>query len=263
MAVNLGHFHTTKKLLIINQPQITLFGNTNQGKNIIHLAAATGSAALLPLLLDSYNTIHLVNSADNMLRTPLHDAADKGQLKQVEILLERGAMVKRTVDGFSPLHYACLQGHLSVVKKLIERYPFHKDLLTRNKDTPLHLAARSGHAAIVKFLLDYGALLMHNGQQASFLDLAIFNMDYKVASVAAKHDRWQECLDFKSPIHPAPIISLVQNIPKVAQIVLDRSITSSQLHSTDPKYWKRYDFKYILNLPTDPAETRQPSYGLC
>ena len=260
IAVKLGHFDTTEKLL--KRPQITMFGNTNQGKNIIHLAAATSNTVLLSLLLDSYSTLHLINEADNKLCTPLHDAANKGQLKHVEILLDRGAMIKSNVDGFSPLHYACLQGHLSIAKKLVERHPFQSDLLTRNKDTPLHLAARSGHAAIVKFLLEWGVLLAHNCQQASFLDLAIINRDYDVTSVVVKHKRWQECLDFVSPMHPSPMIHLVQNLPEVAQIVMDNSITSAQLHPTNPKYWKRYDFKYILDMPTDTTDTKQPPTGL-
>lgn len=260
IAVSLGHFDTTEKLL--KRPQITMFGNTNQGKNIIHLAAATSNTVLLSLLLDSYSTLHLINEADNKLCTPLHDAANKGQLKHVEILLDRGAMIKSTVEGFSPLHYACLQGHLSIVKKLVDRHPFQSDLLTRNKDTPLHLAARSGHAAIVKFLLDWGVLLVHNCQQASFLDLAITNRDYDVTNVAVKHDRWQECLDFISPMHPPPMINLVQNLPEVAQIVMDNSITSAQLHPTNSKYWKHYDFKYILDMPAGTANAEQFPTGL-
>ena len=262
IAVSLGHFDTTEKLL--KRPQITLFGNTHQGKNIIHLAAASSNTVLLSLLLDSYSTLHLINEADNKLCTPLHDVANKGQLKHVEILMDRGAMIKSTVDGFSPLHYACLQGHLSIVKKLIERHPFQSDLLTRNKDTPLHLAARSGHADIVKFLLDWGVLLVHNCQQASFLDLAIINRDYDVTSVTVKHNRWQECLDFISPIHAPPMIHLIQNLPEVARMVMDNSITSAQLHSTNSKYWKHYDFKYILDMPSDTvtANTQLSTGGL-
>ena len=260
LAVSLGYLDTTEKLL--KQPKVNIFGNTVQGKNIIHLAAATSNAVLLSLLIDSYNTLHLINEGDNTLCTPLHDAANTGQLKHVETLLDRGAIVKSTVDGFSPLHFACLQGHLGVVKKLYERHPFQNDLITHNKDTPLHLAARSGHAEIVKFLLDSGVLLTHNNQQASFLDLALFNRDYEVASVAVKHKRWQECLDFISPTHPAPMIHLVQNIPEVAQIVMDHSITSAQLHPTDPCYWKRYDFKYILDIPKDTVDRKHLSCGL-
>ena len=260
LAVSLGHLDTTEKIL--KQPKMNIFMKTHRGKNIIHLAAATSNAALLSLLLDSHNTLHLINEADNMLCTPLHDAADKGQLKQVEMLLDRGAMIKSTVDGYSPLHYACLQGHLSVVKKLSERHPFQNNLFTHNKDTPLHLAARNGHATIVKFLLDSGVLLTHNKQHASFLDIALFNRDCEVASVAVKHKRWQECLDFISPAHPAPMIHLVQNIPEVAQIVMDHSITAAHLHPTHPCYWKHYDFKYILDMPNNNREAKQPPHGL-
>ena len=256
LAVSLGYIDTTEKFL--KQPQANIFGSTHKGKNVIHLAAATSNAALLSLLLDSHNTLHLINKADNMLCTPLHDAANKGQLKQVEILLDRGAMIKSTVDGYSPLHYACLQGHLSVVQKLSERHPFQNDLFTNNKDTPLHLAARNGHAAIVKFLLDSGVLLTHNNQQASFLDIAVFNRDSGVATVAVKHNRWQECLDFISPVHPAPMIHLIQNIPEVTQIVMDHSITSAKLHPTHPCYWKHYDFKYILDMPKDNGDEKNP-----
>ena len=255
LAVSLGHLDTTEKIL--KQHKINISVKTHQGKNVIHLAATTSNAALLSLLLDSHNTLHLINEADNMLCTPLHDAADKGQLKQVETLLDRGATIKSTVDGYSPLHYACLQGHLSVVKKLSERHPFHNDLFTNNKDTPLHLAAENSHAPVIKFLLDSGMQLTHNKQQASFLDIALFNRDYEVASVAVKHKRWQECLDFTSPIHPTPMINLVQNIPEVAQIVMDQSITTAKLHPTHPCYWKHYDFKYILNMPKDSGGTKR------
>ena len=260
LAVSLGYFDTTEELL--RRPQMTIFGNTNKGKNIIHLAAANNNAILLSLLLDSYNALHLVNEVDDNLCTPLHDAADNGQLKQVEILLDRGAVIKSTVDGFSPLHYACLRGYLNIAKKLIERHPFQNDLVTHNKDTPLHLAARSGHAEIVKLLLDSGVLLSHNNQQASFFDLALFNRDYQVASVAVKHKRWEECLDFISPTHPTPMIHLVQSIPEVAQIVMDQSITSAKLHKTHPCYWKQYDFKYILDIHKDTVDSKHHPRGL-
>ena len=260
LAVTLGHLDSTEKIL--KQSKTNIFVNAYQGKNIIHLAAATSNTALLSLLLDSHDTLHLINEVDNTLHTPLHDAADKGQLKQVEILMDRGAMIKRTVDGYSPLHYACLQGHLSVAKKLNEQHPFQNDLFTHNEDTPLHLAAKNSHAPIVKFLLDSGMRLTHNKEQASFLDIALFNRDYEVASVAVKHERWQECLDFISPIHPTPMIHLVQNIPKVAQIVMDKSITTSQLHPTHPCYWKHYDFKYILDIPKDSRGTKRHPSGL-
>ena len=225
LAVSLSHFDTTEKLLKQPRSQVSKFDTTNQGKNIIHLAAVITNADLLSLLLDSHDTWHLINDGDNKLCTPLHDAANEGQLKQVEILMDNGAMIKNTIDGFSPLHCACLQGHLSVVKRLMERHPFQSNLFTLKEDTPLHLAAENGHAAIVKFLLDWGVLLTHNCQEASFLDLAISKKHFEVASVAVKHKRWQECLDFHSSAYPIPMIHLIQNIPEVVEIVMDHSIT--------------------------------------
>jgi len=179
--------------------------------------------------------------------TPLHDAAENGNLKQVALLLDRGSMILSTTDGFTPLHFACSRGHLNVATKLIKRHPFQIYSITKNDDTAIHLAATNGHSAIVKLLLDNDVPITHNAQQASFVDIAMFNRDNCVALTAVKHKRWQECLDLVSPIHPVPMIHLIQTLPDVAQAVMDRSITSANLHPNDPLYWKKYDFKYLLN----------------
>ena len=42
--------------------------------------------------------------------------------------------------------------------------------------------------------------------------------------------KWQECLDLVSPIHPAPMIHLVHALPEVAKMVMDHSITSVKLY---------------------------------
>ena len=140
------------------------------------------------------------------------------------MLLDRDSMIVTTVDGYTPLHFACFKGHLNVAAKLIKRHPLQKDLVTHNGDTALHLAATNGHSTVVKLLLDNGVPVTHNAQQASFLDIALFKKDSNMVLVTVNHIRWQECLDLVSPNHPAPMIHLVQTLPDAAQAVMDHSI---------------------------------------
>ena len=245
LAVSLGHLDTVERLL--KDQKLNLFKTTKQGKTLLHLAAVTNNGAILPFLLDLQSTATLVNKPDESLHTPLHDAAMHGNLKQVILLMDRGATFSNAQNGYSPLHYACENGHLSVARKILERHPFQIHYVTKNQDTALHVAARNGHAAIVKFLLDSGTPITLNAQQSSFLTIALFNRDSKVTSEVVKNDRWQECLDLVSPIHPAPMIHLVHALPEVAKMVMDHSITSAPLHPTHPNYWKKYDFKYLLD----------------
>ena len=261
LAVSLGHLDTVEKLLEDHKPN--LFKTTNQGKSLLHLAAATSNSTILPFLLNLEGMMCLVNKPDQNLCTPLHDAAMNGHLKQVMLLMDRGATFSSAHNGCSPLHYACQNGHLSVAQMLLEQHSFQMYYVTKNEDTALHVAARNGHAAIVKLLLDSGIPITHNSQQASFLDIALFNRDSKVASEAVKNDRWQECLDLVSPIHPAPMIHLVHALPEVAKMVMDHSITSASLHPTHPSYWKKYDFKYLLDGPrSEPADKRKRPHGI-
>ena len=245
LAVSLGHLDTVERLL--KSQKSDAFKVTKQGKTLLHLAAATNNGTILSSVLDIQGTASLVNKPDENLHTPLHDAAMHGHLKQVTLLMDRGATFTSAQDGFSPIHYACQKGHFSVVQKILERHPFQKHYVTTNDDTALHVAARNGHAAIVKLLLDSGTPITHNSQQASFFDIALFNRDSKVASEAVKSDRWQECLDLVSPMHPAPMIHLVHSLPDVARMVMDHSMSSAPLHPPDPQYWKKYDFKYLLD----------------
>jgi len=54
--------------------------------------------------------------------TPLHMAAVKGDLRIVELLVEKGAEVEvLTHDQQTPLHKACLYNNVECIKFLLDR----------------------------------------------------------------------------------------------------------------------------------------------
>lgn len=90
-------------------------------------------------------------------RTPVHEAAQRGETRQLQQLIESGACVNQvTVDSITPLHAASLQGQAQCVQLLLAA---GAQVDARNIDgsTPLCDACASGSVECVKLLLSYGA----------------------------------------------------------------------------------------------------------
>ena len=94
----------------------------------------------------------------NPVEAPLADAVMRGDTARVRALLKQGVDVNAAQpDGMSPLHWAAQRGDLSSAQVLVYAGA-RVDALTRNGNyTPLHIAAREGRAAVVKLLLANGA----------------------------------------------------------------------------------------------------------
>ncbi|OCT89250.1 ankyrin repeat and SOCS box containing 13 L homeolog isoform X1 [Xenopus laevis] len=85
-------------------------------------------------------------------RTPVHDASRHGNTSQLRELIDSGVCVNLvTVDSITPLHEACLHGHIQCVKLLLV------DARNIDGSTPLCDASAAGSLECVKFLLDNGA----------------------------------------------------------------------------------------------------------
>jgi BRCA1-associated RING domain protein 1 len=94
---------------------------------------------------------------NNLGETPLHSAAIKGDLSQVDRLLNEGADPNVTDNaGWTPLHEACNHGYHDIVKRLISNGAL-VNIPGYNNDTPLHDAIRNSHYHIVPTLLESGA----------------------------------------------------------------------------------------------------------
>ena len=87
--------------------------------------------------------------------TPLHTAAQSGEVDKVWKLLEGGKYDVNCVDGqgWTPLHEAAYRGHLGVVRLLISEFKAEVNASTNSGSTPLHWAAEGGHLDVVRVLI--------------------------------------------------------------------------------------------------------------
>lgn len=92
-------------------------------------------------------------------RTFLSLAAEKGQLQCLQLLFNTGCNIN-SYDVFrqTPLWWACKEGHLDVVKFLVETGADPELASTEGPFTaPIYCAALEGHRSVVEYLLDKGA----------------------------------------------------------------------------------------------------------
>jgi ankyrin repeat protein len=102
--------------------------------------------------------------------SPLMIASLRGETGLVTRLIERGADVNK--PGWTPLHYAATNGHLAIMRLLLEKYAYI-DAAAPNGSTPLMMAAQFGSPDAVKLLLEEGAdPLLKNPRGQSAIDFA-------------------------------------------------------------------------------------------
>jgi ankyrin repeat protein len=91
--------------------------------------------------------------------SPLLIAAQEGHVDVVRCLVESGAGINQTVHhGVSPLYIATLQGHVDVVRYLVSDLGTDVNQAMNNGDTPLHIAVQMGNFDVVRCLVsDLGA----------------------------------------------------------------------------------------------------------
>lgn len=96
----------------------------------------------------------------------LSAAAQMGDLASCQTLLRRGANVNEIDSaGFLPIHYACSNGFVDIVKLLLEYGSDPSAYLTGH--SPIEMAARNGHSEAIKILVAFGAFIDEKGLAGS------------------------------------------------------------------------------------------------
>ena len=86
-------------------------------------------------------------------------AADEGHLEVVRFLVESGANKDQGTadDGSTPLLIAAQNGHLRIVRFLVGSGANKDQVRTDDGAAPLIMAAKNGHLEVVRFLVESGA----------------------------------------------------------------------------------------------------------
>ncbi|KAI4332971.1 hypothetical protein L6164_017835 [Bauhinia variegata] len=124
------------------------------GNSALHAAIATRDLALLNHILDKRPELMYLRDEDGGL--PLHYAAFIGFLLGVRTLLKKSTLtaVEWNTKGHCPIHLACKEGQVEVVKEFLQQeWPIGTNLLNKKGQNILHVAAKSGKDNVVKYLL--------------------------------------------------------------------------------------------------------------
>jgi len=99
----------------------------------------------------------LLCQKDGKGRNALHLASLIGYLEGVQFLLKkiRNGAFEYDDEGLYPIHVASKNGHVKVVKELINLWPDPKEFLTRKSKNILHVAAENDRENVVRYMLGY------------------------------------------------------------------------------------------------------------
>nr|XP_039270319.1 transient receptor potential cation channel subfamily A member 1-like isoform X1 [Styela clava] len=214
----------------------------------LHFAAQYGRYNACKKLISSPQGPNIINEKDNLGMTPLHYAAENGHTKIVELLLNKGAVCHRNIRGESVLHVTATNGYTRTIKILVHMNKTLLDHVDENGNTALHHAGCASQVSTVKLLMDLNEKVQRNNEGHTFFTYAIQNQNREVALATVLHDRYEEAMQeffkTKEAIN-VPSLMLIQHLPDVWQVALDRSITTADCSPKHRNYWVRYQFKYL------------------
>ncbi|KAL9905738.1 transient receptor potential cation channel A1 [Glossina fuscipes fuscipes] len=139
----------------------------NNGYYPIHEAAKNASSKTMEVFFQwgeqrNCTREEMISFYDSEGNVPLHSAVHGGDIKAVELCLKSGAKISTQQHDLStPVHLACAQGAIEIVKLMFTMQPMEKRICLSRTDvqkmTPLHCASMFDHPDIVEYLVQEGA----------------------------------------------------------------------------------------------------------
>uniref|UniRef100_A0A6P7H0Z0 Uncharacterized protein LOC114343091 n=1 Tax=Diabrotica virgifera virgifera TaxID=50390 RepID=A0A6P7H0Z0_DIAVI len=146
----------------------------NQGRSLVHMAAAGDAVDVLDFLKNESNFSLNLDLSDNDGFTPSHMAAANNSLKAIKYHKKQGANLSiSNKDKYTLVHAAAEYGAIDVLVYLVEECKMDIKVSDNNGNLPAHLAALSNKVEILRYLKSVGSdLNQRNHQGATLVDMA-------------------------------------------------------------------------------------------
>jgi hypothetical protein len=143
--------------------------------------AENGSLHLLKQLICKDPDLVHVRDSDNY--TPLHRACYNNHVEVIKLLIEYGADTRaKTHENWEPLHCACKWSHVEAASLMLHNGAYI-NALTNGNVTPLHLASATKNRNLIELLLYHPDINLDikNNSGDTALDIARrYNPYYKL-----------------------------------------------------------------------------------
>jgi ankyrin repeat protein len=129
------------------------------GFSPLHVAANRGQLELIKAVLARNDCKHYLDLQNNEKQwTPLHCAVRQGNVEAVSLLLQASPNIHlRNKDGCSALHIAAGHGLVDMVKLLVSKGLSVDEADSGNQWTSLHYTAMKGYLELTQWLVSEGA----------------------------------------------------------------------------------------------------------
>ncbi|CAG2110484.1 unnamed protein product, partial [Medioppia subpectinata] len=195
LAARRGFNSIVKQLVLSHGALLDAFTLTKQTP--LHLAAENGQLEVCNTLLTMKAD---VNATDNHSQTPLHLAAEHDHSEVLKLFLKHNPerLSVPNKNGYTCAHIAAAKGSVAVIKELmrLNQESVINARISKTKSTTLHLAAEGGHVEVVRVLLQAGAKATdENAEGYTALHLAAKNGHVKVLSALKEQStaHWKVC----------------------------------------------------------------------
>lgn len=150
-----GNLSIFKKICNV---EVSVEKKTNNGSNVLHIAAHRGCYPICKYILENHAA--LFSHKDNIGMNPAHYAANAGQYHILDLMFEKGCdlFAEDEKNNENIVHLACMGGSLEVCRFVKANKKLQKLLHAKNGEgwNSIQCATKNGHLDIVKFLLESG-----------------------------------------------------------------------------------------------------------